>query len=138
MTGNNEFRDSCFILGISPMGSISLFVFIYVLFSLFCRWLFGMVLRKGNPWKRDFIGFLPGFFLLSFRFLWILKFTFIAKIWFIFNILIFSQILHNFKVSVLFSFILMWNRYIHWVDGSFMWYIKFYIHLPTVWQLKTL
>lgn len=47
---------------LSPMGSTLLFLFIYVLFSLFHRWLFGMVLRKGNPWKRDFIGFLPGFF----------------------------------------------------------------------------
>lgn len=104
------------------MGPTALFLFIYELFSLFRRWLFGIVLRKGNPWKRDFVGFLPGFFLPSLWFLWTLKFAFIAKIWFILNILIFCHILPNFKGSVLFPFILMWNRYNHWVDGSFMWY----------------
>lgn len=78
-------------------------LFIYVLYPLFHKWLFGMVLWKRSPGgRRGLIGLLPDFFPWSLWFLWTLKFTFIAKIWFILNILIFCQILHNFKVSTCF------------------------------------
>ena len=46
------------------MGSTSC-SFFYGLFSLFHRWLFGMVLKKGSPWgERVFTGLLPGFSLV--------------------------------------------------------------------------
>lgn len=64
----------------------------------FPRWMFGMVLRKRSPWERSLHRTSARLFLWSLWFLWTPKSTFIAKIWFILNILIFCQILHNFKV----------------------------------------